>query len=469
MPPQLPRHIHFVGALGRGMGAVLEAVAGFGVTVTGSDRPNAYGSKQERLRGLGISISHDFHEANLNPSPDLVVIGRAFVRGNPEVEAVLARRIPYLSFPEFLCFYFLNGSRNLLVAGSKGKTTTTAMLAHLLSEAGLEPGYLIGGDLRSGAASARLGSELHVLEADEYSTLWWNANAKFLCYRPEVLIITNIYPDHPDLNLNPDQILSQYRSLISQLPQSGLLVIGDSRGSMGIDSLLEEALCEVRRLDEECELPIASRPDPHMLGRQFVQWNNFEFTLGLPGLMNARNALCAVFAARQLGVTFQQAAGCLRSFVGVKGRLELLSQTYKVCAYLDCYGYLPESLNANLSALRALYPTSKIILVYQPILVDQLPASREALVSILVRFDAVALIDESLSASLTPRPGQAFMAGLADQLRRESNLIGDQPMSLSICDRALASYLSPGCVVLFSVHPGLEDRVVPIVEVLTSR
>lgn len=239
--------------------------------------------------------------------------------------------------------------------------------------------------------------------------------------------------------------------------------------SMGIDSLLEEAPCDVKLLDCECEVPVASRPHPHMPGRQYVQWNDDEFTLAVPGLMNARNALCSVLAARRLGVTHQQSFGYLSGFSGVKDRLGFLSQICKIFVYLDCYGYLPQSLNSNLMTLRELYPTFKIILAYQPILVDQLPSLREALASVLVRFDAVVRIDEVLSASLTPGPSQAFMAGLAEQLRHESNSLGDDPMSLSSCGRALASYVFTDSVVLFSVHPSLGDKVVAMVEELTPQ
>ncbi len=217
--------------------------------VTGSDDENTYGPTRHWLAKKGIIISAGFSSRNLDAQPALVVIGRQHGRGNTEVEYVLEKRIPYLSLPEFLCFYFLNGSRNILVTGSKGKTTTTAMLAKILESAGMAPGYMIGGMPRSGIDPVKLGRSIYVLEADDYSTLWWNDNPKAVYCRPEVVVLCNSFNDHPEHHTNTDVRLRHFTALIEQLPQSGLLVLADCKNSIGLDSLMAAAPCPVRTVD----------------------------------------------------------------------------------------------------------------------------------------------------------------------------------------------------------------------------
>lgn len=459
----LPGHIHFIGALGRGMGAVVEAVASTGVRITGSDRSTAYGPLRERLQEIGVDVALGFDPAHLQPSPDLVVIGRAFGRGNPEVEAVLSRRIPYLSLSAFLCSHFLSGSRNLLVAGSKGKTTTTTMLVQILSGVGLNPGYLIGGRPKSGMPSARLGGPLHILEADEYSSLWWDGNAKFLDYRPETLILTNIYKDHPDLFPEPDLCLVQYRALISQLPSTGLLVVGDSRLSLGMERLLEEAPCRVEVVDAEETAPEQHwNLEPTPGGVQF-RWRETDFELAIPGAMNARNAVCATLAAEAVGITTEQAAAALNGFAGVQGRLESIASRAGQAAYLDCFGYLPASLARNLEALRGQHPGRRLILIYQLILVDQMPAIREELLAVLRRWDAVVLVDEAPVASLTPKPCTAFLRGLVDDLVSCGHS-AHGPLPLAECFGPLGAVPAESEMTLFcSMHPSQAEPATRLV------
>jgi UDP-N-acetylmuramate-alanine ligase len=174
---------------------------------------------------------------------------------------------------------------------------------------------------------ARLDGSLFVLEADEYSSLWWDSNAKFLYYRPEVLILTNIYRDHPELHKDHDASLAQYRALIAQLPPTGLLIVGDSRGSLGLDSLLHDVPCRVELLDIHEAAPEQHwnlSCGPHSM---YFCWQDVEFELALPGAMNARNAACAALASQHLGLPFPEAARALQGFQGVRGRQGRL----KVC------------------------------------------------------------------------------------------------------------------------------------------
>lgn len=269
------------------MSGVVAAVADLGVYVTGSDSENTYGSARRWLAKKGLIISCGFCSRNLNPVPALVVIGRQHGRGNEEVEHVLEKRIPHLSLPEFLCFYFLNGSRNILVTGSKGKTTTTSMVVRILESAGLAPGYLIGGMPRSGIDPVRLGQSIHVLEADDYSTLWWNDNPKAVYYRPEVVVLCNSLNDHPEHHTDEDTRLRHFTALIEQIPQNGLLVLADCKNSIRLDELMQAACCRIRTIDT------GEGSDDYIRGYKSVEngvvfkWRDIGFFLEVTGYMNA--------------------------------------------------------------------------------------------------------------------------------------------------------------------------------------
>jgi UDP-N-acetylmuramate: L-alanyl-gamma-D-glutamyl-meso-diaminopimelate ligase len=457
----LPSHIHFIGALGRGMGAVVNAVVATGVKVTGSDRPSVYGASRDRLRESGVVITLGFDPAHLQPRPDLVVIGRSFGRGNPEVEAVLSQSIPYLSLSQFLCVFFLNGSRNLLVAGSSGKTTTTAMLVQILESAGLHPGYMIGGSPRSGLPAARLGGELHVLEADEYTSLWCNDHSKFLDYRPNILVITNVFPDHPDVFPDHELALVQYRALISQLPQSGLLVIGESRLSVGIETLLAEAPCRVEVLDADMEMPERTWDLRQASDALSFSWKETCFELALPGAINARNSVCASLAAAELGVTTAQSAQALRGFRGVQGRLEHLESPCmfsSIDLYVDSYGYLPISLLRNLETLRSLHPGRSLVLLYQVFIVDRIPSIRDQLLSVLLQWDKVVIVSEPMQNSITLPVSSCFVNSLVGDLAGRGMPV-NAPMSLAASMKLLASDEFIGSTVFCSLHPSLVSQV----------
>ena len=452
----LPDHIYFIGACGRAMSGVMAAIAGLGVRVTGSDDENTYGSARQWLAKKGIIIRTGFSQRNLDPIPALVVIGRQHGRGNTEVEYVLERRIPYLSLPEFLSFYFLNGSRNILVTGSKGKTTTTAMLVKILESAGLAPGYMIGGMPRSGIDPVKLGQSIYVLEADDYSTLWWNDNPKALYYRPEVVVLCNSFNDHPEHHTNKDVRLRHFTALIEQLPQNGLLVLADCKKSTGLDCFMRVARCPVRTVD------MADGHGETILGYKKVQngvvfkWCDADFFLEVNGYMNARNAVSAAIAAQHLGVTPDIAASALSRFAGVSGRMECALSTEELDVYIDCYGYLPESLAENMAALRDMYPERRHVLVYQLLIVDGIPEAQRPLQISLAGWDKVLIASyQSFSPLLVP-PADDYLANLEATLREigvDATFIGPLENSLTM----LPDLVEAGDVLFFSVHPRSAD------------
>ncbi|HET7061616.1 MAG TPA: Mur ligase domain-containing protein [Nitrosospira sp.] len=452
----LPDHIHFIGACGRAMSGVMAAVADLGVPVTGSDNENTYGSIRRWLEKKGIIISSGFSSRNLNPVPALVVIGRQHGRGNTEVEYVLEKRIPYLSLPEFLCFYFLNGSRNILVAGSKGKTTTTAMLVKILESAGLTPGYMIGGIPRSGIDPVRLGQSVYVLEADDYSTLWWNDNPKALYYRPEVVVLCNSFSDHPEHHTNDDIRLRHFKALVEQLPQNGLLVLADCRNSTDLDGLIGVARCQVRMVD------MADGTGDAILGYKKVEdgvafkWREAYFFLEVNGYMNARNAVSAAMAAQHLGITPDIAASALFRFAGVSGRMDHALSTEELDVYIDCFGYLPESLAENMAALREMHPRRRHVVVYQLLIVDGIPEAQRPLQISLAEWDEVLIVSYESPSPLLVSAGDDYLADLAATLREsgvDAAFIGSLENGLTV----LPNLVKAGDVLFFSVHPRSAD------------
>jgi UDP-N-acetylmuramate: L-alanyl-gamma-D-glutamyl-meso-diaminopimelate ligase len=458
----LPDHIHFIGGCGRAMSGVMVAVAELGVRVTGSDEEHTYGSARHWLAKKGIIISAGFSSRSLDAQPDLVVIGRQHGRGNAEVEYVLERRIPYLSLPEFLCFYFLNGSRNILVTGSKGKTTTTAMLAKILESAGMAPGYMIGGMPRSGIDPVKLGRSTYVLEADDYSTLWWNDNPKAVYCRPEVVVLCNSFHDHPEHHANPDVRLRHFTALIEQLPQSGLLVLADCKNSIGLDRLMEVARCPVRTVvtaDGSGESILGYRK----VGKGVVfEWDDAKFFLEVTGHMNARNAVSAAIAAQHVGVTPDVAASALFGFKGVAGRMDHALSTRDLDVYIDSYGYLPESLAENMSALRDMHPQRRHVLVYQLLIVDGIPEAQRPLHISLAGWDKI-LIASYQSAGLMVAAGDDYLLGLEATLREwgvDATYIGPLENGLTV----LPGLVEAGDVLFFSVHPRSADLALRIAQ-----
>src|SRR6266436_2864089 len=235
---QEPVHrIHFLGVCGTAMGAVAAALRELGFIVTGSD-DNVYPPMSTFLEAKGIEISRGFRPENIPSNVDLVVVGNALCRGNPELEAVLDRKLLYRSLPETLKDFFLQGKTNIVVTGTHGKTTTTSLIAWIFREAGCDPGFLIGGIARDLAQGAAFGqSNFFILEGDEYDTAFFDKRSKFLHYLPETVVINNIEFDHADIFLNLEEIKVSFRRLVNIVPSKGrIFVNGDDRNCLEVVS-----------------------------------------------------------------------------------------------------------------------------------------------------------------------------------------------------------------------------------------
>ena len=362
--------IYFMAIGGTGMAPLACLLQEQGHRVRGTDGP-LYPPMSTLLECAGIRPHVGYDAAHLEPPPDLVVVGNAVRRDNPEAVAAEGLGLPLLSMPQALARFFLAGRRPLVVAGTHGKTTTTAMAAWVYSECGADPGYLIGGAPRDLAASfAAGGGPRFIVEGDEYNAAYFDRGAKFLHYRPETLILTSVEYDHADLYASPEALRDAYRRVIAMLPADGLLVAcGDTAE---VRELARQAPCrtllyglapgyEVRPLDGCEALPEATR-------FQVADGAGGEATtieLALPGDHNVANALAVWAAARRDGLPAGAVAAALVRFHGVKRRLEELGSRGGVVV-VDDFAHHPTAVGKTLAALRQHYPGRRLVALFEP-------------------------------------------------------------------------------------------------------
>ena len=339
-----------------------------GHRVTGSDE-NVYPPMSTVLSEQQIPVFKGFSDANLEPPPDLVVIGNAVSRGNPEAEAVLRRKIRYASMPETLKSFFLWDRKPIVVAGTHGKTTTTAMLAWVLTEAGRDPSYIIGGVPVGWQTGARLGSgDLFILEGDEYDSAFFDKRAKFLHYLPDTVIINNIEFDHADIYDTLDEIVLSFRRLVNIIPENGLLI--GSADDERVQALAPHAFCTVHSMGESPGARWSTRNlTVHPEGSTFDLYERdihvCPLSIRQPGAHNVRNALSVVAAARHYGVSWPDIARGLETFPGVKRRLEVRGEVNGITVY-DDFAHHPTAVKATLDALREALPNRRIWAVFEP-------------------------------------------------------------------------------------------------------
>ncbi len=361
-------HIHLVAICGTGMGALAVMLKSLGHRVTGSDE-NVYPPMSTVLSEQRIPVAEGFSAANLDPPPDLVVIGNAVSRGNPEAEAVLDRKIRYASMPETLKSFLLWDRRPVVVAGTHGKTTTTAMLAWVLTEAGLDPSYIVGGVPIGWQTGARLGSgDLFILEGDEYDSAFFDKRAKFLHYLPDTVIINNVEFDHADIYDSIDEIALSFRRLVNIIPENGLLI--GPEDDEHVQALASHAYCAVHTMGMSPGARWSARNvsfDPG--GTSFDLYERDEPRSRLStcqlGDHNVRNALAVVAAARHYGVSWPDLTRGLASFPGVQRRLEVRGEVHGITVY-DDFAHHPTAVEATLDALRKAAPGRRTWAVFEP-------------------------------------------------------------------------------------------------------
>jgi len=360
--------VHLSGVCGTAMASLAGLLSEAGHLVTGSDQ-DVYPPMSLQLQALGIEVRSPYAAANVPEDADLVVIGNALSRGNPEVEVVLDRKQRMTSMPALLSEAFLRGRRSLVIAGTHGKTTTTSLLAHLLRKSGLGPSFLVGGVPLDLERSYALGSGPHfVVEGDEYDSAFFDKRPKFVHYMPDVAVILNLEYDHADIYENLGAVQKAFERLLSVIPSRGLLVAGVE--SEALRPLLPLAPCRVETFGIGVEADWrADQVTPSSTGCRFhLQKGGIGlgfFELAVPGEHNVRNALAALAVAAHEGVSPEEARPALLAFSGVKRRLERRGSVRGVEVY-DDFAHHPTAVRETLRALRGVSGKGRLIAVFEP-------------------------------------------------------------------------------------------------------
>jgi UDP-N-acetylmuramate: L-alanyl-gamma-D-glutamyl-meso-diaminopimelate ligase len=369
------KHIHLIGICGTAMASLAGMLQQRGFRVTGSDAA-AYPPMSDFLAELGIPVAQPFDARNLEPSPDLVVVGNAISRGNAELEHLLDHRIPFCSLPQLLHQEFLRGKEVLVVAGTHGKTTTTSMLAWIFHTAGMRPSFLIGGIAENFGSSFHLGQGKHfILEGDEYDTAFFDKGPKFLHYFPDAAILTSVEYDHADIYKDLDAVETAFKRLVNLIPRRGRIIAFDGVAGAACDSpslerCLSKAFCPVERYGSgaRSEWRIANMKfDAERTSWSVLQngriWSDFEFPLA--GEYNVWNATAAAALAADSGVSKEDIAAALKMFKSVKRRLEVKAQINGI-TIIDDFAHHPTAIAGTLKALRERYPKSRLWAILEP-------------------------------------------------------------------------------------------------------
>jgi UDP-N-acetylmuramate: L-alanyl-gamma-D-glutamyl-meso-diaminopimelate ligase len=364
-----PLDIYLMAIGGTGMAPLACLLQEQGHRVRGTDGP-LYPPMSTLLARAGIHPLTGYDPVHLTPPPDLVVVGNAIHRSNPEALAVEAAGLPRVSMPQALARFFLDGRRPLVVSGTHGKTTTTAMAAWVYRECGKDPGYLVGGAPQDLPASFHDGDgDRFVVEGDEYNAAYFDRGPKFLHYRPETLLLTSVEHDHADLYPSPEALRAAYEALVALLPADGFLAAcGDTPE---VRAIAGKAPCPVvlYGLGPENGLrpegPVEPRPEGSRFRVRDAEAGEVEIELQLAGEHNVVNALAVWAAARRDGLPAGDVARALARFRGVKRRLEELPAGGGI-AVVDDFAHHPTAVEKTLGALRQRYPGRRLVVLFEP-------------------------------------------------------------------------------------------------------
>jgi len=426
-----------------------------GFRVTGSDAA-AYPPMSDFLRELGIPVSQPFAEANLDPRPDLVVVGNAISRGNVELEYVLDQRILFCSLPQILHDEFLRGKEVLVVAGTHGKTTTTSMLSWIFDAAGMQPSFLIGGIAENFGRSFQLGEGQHfIIEGDEYDTAFFDKGPKFLHYFPDSAILTSVEFDHADIYKDLDAVETAFKRLVNLVPRRGRIVAFDHGESL--KRCLARAFCPVESYGVSAEATwriadLVLEPSRTLwtVLYQGKPWADFEFPLG--GEYNVWNATAAAALAAAYGISKEQIALALKTFKSVKRRLEVRAKVRGV-TIIDDFAHHPTAIAGTLNALRSRYPGARLWAILEP---RSNTLRRNVLQNDLAK--SLALADEVVIANVfksdaIPEPERLDLGALAASIQKNGRRARIVPEVDGIV-QLVAPEIRPGDVVAILSNGG---------------
>lgn len=472
---QEQKHIHLIGICGTAMASLAGMLQAQGHRVTGSDTA-AYPPMSDLLRELGIAVLEPFSERNLEPAPDLVVVGNAISRGNVEVEAVLERRLRFTSMAQLLQEEFLRTREPLVVAGTHGKTTTTSMLAWIYEVASqrdpsLAPSFLIGGVAENFGTSFRVHpTRPFILEGDEYDTAFFDKGPKFMHYFPQSAVLTHVEFDHADIYADLQAVKTAFQRFVNLIPRNGRLVAYD--GSRNVTECVAKAFCTVERYGFHVE-SMWRLTDLHQAGHS-TQWNLLRggrqfahLTLPMPGEHNALNATAASALAAGQGVPAEAIQEAIATFKSVKRRLEVRAECDGVTVIED-FAHHPTAIRETLRAIRGAYPGRRLWAVLEPrsntlrrnvfesALVDSLALADRVVLASVFRLEAIPeterLAPEKLVTGLQGRGVPAALDPDADAIVRR-----------------IVPELLPGDVVVLLSNGGFGDIYQKLPEALRSR
>lgn len=366
--PDNVKSVHLIAVCGTAMAALAALMKDSDIRVTGSDQ-NVYPPMSTFLEAKGIEILKGFRAENLNHRPDLVVVGNAVTRTNPEAVALAKLKLPFCSMPQALNRFAAQNRKTVMAAGTHGKTTTASMSAWLLEAAGLSPSFMIGGILKNFGSNYQMkGGSYFVVEGDEYDTAFFDKEPKFFHYVPDTLIITGIEFDHADIFKDLEHIRSKFRRLIRELPTGSLLVAREADPQL--EPLLAEAPCRVETYGKTADAfwsvgRIDIRPPETVFevlreGRQFC-----VFRTTMPGEHNLLNAVSAIAAAHRAGVSPKRIAEGLAGFQGIKRRQEVRGKVAGITV-MDDFAHHPTAVRETVRAVRPFYPDGRLIAVFEP-------------------------------------------------------------------------------------------------------
>jgi UDP-N-acetylmuramate: L-alanyl-gamma-D-glutamyl-meso-diaminopimelate ligase len=357
-----------MGICGTGMAALAGMLKEQGFKITGSDE-NVYPPMSDFLDEAGISVLQGYSPDNLNPKPDLVVVGNVIRAVNPEVAGVAELMLPYVSMPQALSHFFLRDHTSLVVAGTHGKTTTSSLLATALHDAGAQPGFMIGGVVEAFSSNYAVGQGRYfVVEGDEYDTAFFDKNSKFLRYNPDFAIITSVEFDHADIFADLDMIKDSFQRFAAMVPERGLIVA--CTDDPVVSDVIRSATCRTVSYGTgtDCDWRVENF-QPRGLNSDFdVYHNNLfygTFTLPMPGIYNALNGTAVIALMDNLGFGRDDISAGLASFKGVKRRQQVRGEVDGITV-IDDFAHHPTAVHATVSGLKAAWPDRRLVVVFEP-------------------------------------------------------------------------------------------------------
>ncbi len=366
--PDSIKHIHIMGICGTGMAAMAGMLKNSGFCVTGSDQ-NVYPPMSDFLKNEGIQVMNGYAQSNLNPAPELVIVGNVIRSSNPEAQELRKLSIPHVSMPQALAYFFLRGKKSIVVAGTHGKTTTSSILATTLFHAGNNSGFMIGGIVEAFRKNFSLGSsEYFVVEGDEYDTAYFDKGSKFLHYQPHYAILTSVEFDHADIFDDIETIKESFIKFVKLIPETGVLLA--CKDDELVDEIARYAKCKVLYYGtgENCHWR-AQNFSSKGLQTQFQLYKSGsfygKFSLPMPGVHNGLNSTAVIALMDHLGFKYEAISNGLSSFPGVKRRQQIRGKVSGVTV-IDDFAHHPTAVRETIRALRMAWPDKRLIVVFEP-------------------------------------------------------------------------------------------------------